>query len=357
MRATATVSVPGKTILFGEHAAVYGHPALVTALDHRMIVSVTTASPGDGTIRLEMRGAGSALSFSSEEAARIVARARHAWKEAFEQGDGAAFRPVTVPGELAVLAVILSTDERARTGRDHLVRIESTIPTGSGFGSSAALAVGIAAACGRAGGGSASLDDIGRLALEIERFQHGRPSGVDVQAVLRGGVLWCRRVVSGLEHDELRGAAARLDAFRLFDSGAPAEPTGEMVAGVRRLLDDDPARVGDAFAATEAATREGRDALERGDAEALVPIVRRAEAALESIGVVHPGVITEIRAIEAQGGAAKISGAGGRSGAGAGLVIVAHPDPAWHARFVPPPGWTPHRVRLGAPGLCDEVAA
>jgi mevalonate kinase len=357
MRATAAVSVPGKTILFGEHAAVYGRPALVTALDHRMIVTVTEVSPGGGAIRIEMQGGGSTRTVSREEADALAARARRGWTEAFTNGDGAAFRPVSVPGELAVLAVVLSTDARSRACRDLSVKIESAIPTGSGFGSSAALAVGIAAACVRAAGNAVSLDAIAESALGIERYQHGRPSGVDVQAVLRGGVLWCRRADTGLEHEPLRDAAARLDAFRLFDSGLPAESTGEMVASVRRLRDDDPARVESAFAETEDATRKGREALERGDADALVPIVRRASAALEAIGVVHPAVRSAIRAIEAQGGAAKISGAGGRTGEGAGLVIVAHPDPAWHARFVAPPGWIAHRVRLGAPGLCDEVAA
>jgi len=357
MRATAAVSVPGKTILFGEHAAVYGHPALVTALDHRMIVTVSAMSPGDGAIRIEMPGAGSSRALSLEEADGLVSRARQRWAAAFEEGDGSGFRPVAVPGDLAVLAVMLSTDGRERADRDLSVRIESTIPAGSGFGSSAALAVAVAAACGRAAGRAVTLDAIAELALSIERHQHGRPSGVDVQAVLRGGVLWYRRTEIRLEHVELHGVGDRLDTFRLFDSGAPCESTGEMVAAVRRLLDDDPKRVGDAFAGIEAATREGRAALERGDTDALVPIVRRASAALETIDVVHPAVRSAIRAIEVQGGAAKISGAGGRTGAGAGLVIVTHPDPAWHARFVPPPRWIAHRVRLGAPGLCDEVAA
>ena len=45
------------------------------------------------------------------------------------------------------------------------------------------------------------------------------------------------------------------------------------------------------------------------------------------------------------------------TGAGAGLVLVVHPDPAWHERFVAPAGWTAHRVRLGAEGLRTELAA
>jgi mevalonate kinase len=336
MSGEAAVSAPGKTILFGEHAAVYGHAALVTALDHRLTVTAWTPAPPErGTLRLEIPALG---------ISRIVAFAH----------------PVDAlhaPGDLAILAVTIGTEDLLRPA-GMAVRIDSAIPSGSGFGSSAALAVAVVAACRRACDDDVALDDIARLASSIESRQHGRASGVDVQAVLRGGLLWCRRRDDGtLESEALPAAGPRLDAFRLFHSGAPRESTGEMVDLVRRLLDREPARVRDAFATIDAATRDGRAALLGDDAAGLVPIVRRAEAALESIGVVPDGVRDAIRGIEAQGGAAKISGAGGVTGSGAGLVLVVHSDPGWHGRFVPPAGWTAHRVRLGAEGLRSELAA
>src|SRR4051794_13370272 len=36
-----TVSAPGKLMLFGEHAVVYNHPCLVTAVDQRMWATVS----------------------------------------------------------------------------------------------------------------------------------------------------------------------------------------------------------------------------------------------------------------------------------------------------------------------------
>ncbi len=337
MSGEVSVSAPGKTILFGDHAAVYGHPALVAALDRRMTVTArATASSERATLHLEL---------PSLHIERTVA-----WTQAVDS--------VTEPGDLAILAVTIGTAGLVRPPAGFHVRIESAIPVGCGFGSSAALAVAVVAACRRACGDNLSPDEIGRLALSIERHQHGRPSGVDVEAVLRGGVLWCRRLHDGaLERERLSAAPTWLEAFRLFHSGTPDETTGEMVVTVSRLLDREPARAREAFATIEAATRDGRVALERGDDAEIVPIVRQAEAALETIGVVPGGVREAIRAIEAQGGAAKISGAGGLTGAGAGLVLVVHPDPAWHERFVPPAGWTAHRVRLGAEGLRAEVAA
>jgi mevalonate kinase len=337
MSGEAAVSAPGKTILFGEHAAVYGHPALVAALDHRMTVTARASSSGErGTLRLEI------------PALRIVRTVPSTH----------VIHAVSEPGDLAILAVTLGTADMEPHPAGFHLRIESTIPSGAGFGSSAALAVAVVAACRRACGDDIAPDDIARLAVSIERYQHGRASGVDVQAVLRGGVLMCRRSEDGdLAREELPPAGRLLEAFRLFHTGAPNETTGTMVGAVRRLCDREPARVGAAFETIEAATRDGRDALVGGDVDALVPIVRRAEAALESIGVVPPVVLEAIRSIEAEGGAAKISGAGGLTGSGAGLVLVAHPDPAWHARFAAPAGWTAHPVRLGAEGLRAELAA
>jgi mevalonate kinase len=337
MTGEAAVSAPGKTILFGEHAAVYGHPALVTALDHRMTVSArVSASRGRGTLRLEIPSLG------IDKTVAVASRASD----------------LDAPGDLAVLAVTVATEGLGPRPNDIHLRIDSGIPSGAGFGSSAALAVSVVAACRRAYDDDVALDEIARLASAIERHQHGRASGVDVQAVLRGGVLWCRRRDDGvLEHEELPGTGAGLDAFRLFHTGTPNESTGDMVGRVRRLLDNEPARVREAFAVIETTTRDGRTALAAGDTAALVAIVKRAEAALEALGVVTRSVAEAIRVIESDGGAAKISGAGGASGAGAGLVIVVHPDAAWHTRFVPPAGWKAHRVRLGAEGLRSEVAA
>ena len=45
-----TVSAPGKLMLFGEHAVVYGYPCLVTAVDRRLSVSVERISSNEDNI-------------------------------------------------------------------------------------------------------------------------------------------------------------------------------------------------------------------------------------------------------------------------------------------------------------------
>jgi mevalonate kinase len=337
MMASAAASVPGKTILFGEHAAVYGHPAIVAALDHRMRVAVKANAHGRGGIGLELPSLGMARRFERDEIATIVAK-----------------RSAERPGDLALAAVALSAG--AWQG-DLDVRVDSAIPSGAGFGSSAALAVGIAASCRRACDLPATPGAIAAIALTIERYQHGNPSGIDVHAVLRGGAWWCRRDETGVTQEEIRLSPEALAAFRLFDTGTRAESTGEMIERVLKLRGRTPGVVEAAFTEMDRATHDGRAALESGDVAALVATVRRAHAALQAVDVVHPDVSRAVAAIEVAGGAAKISGAGGCVGKGSGLLLVVHEDPEWRRRFAVPPGWTPHPVALGAPGLREEVAA
>jgi mevalonate kinase len=356
MIAAAAVSSPGKTILMGEHAAVYGHPALVAALDVRMTVSVRPAA-GD-LVRLDMPAIGWHGEADWEALLRLAGSRRERWTDAFERGDGVTFDPVREPHELALFAV---GETGSRVDRRKLpglsIRVASAIPPRAGCGSSAALAVGIVGALSRALHLDLDEGGIAAVALAVERQQHGRPSGIDVEAVLRGGILWCRRGADGrIERDGLTPSPRSLAAFRLFHSGTPGETTGDMVAAVRSLDRRDPLRVRDALAVIDAATHEARAHLEGAEGDALVAVVRRCEAALEALGVVPEPVRAAIRAIERNGGAAKISGAGGATG-GAGLVLVVHSDPCWHERFMPPPGWTPLLAALGAAGLRDEVAA
>ena len=355
MSAGTVVSVPGKTILMGEHAAVYGHPALVAAIDRRLTVSVLSSEVGG--VRVEMPTIGWTGRAGWPELLTLAGERRSSWTEAFADGHGR-FVPVREPH---LLALIAAGEAASLAGGASLpgvaVTIASRIPSGAGCGSSAALGVAVVAALSAALGLPADDMAIARATLAVERAQHGRPSGVDVEAVLHGGIHWFHRGEDGLLRREgIRLGSSGLSAFRLFHSGAPAETTGAMVQLVRERERDDPLAVRDALATIDAATRQLRVALAEEDGDSVVALVRRCETALESLGVVPPQVASAIRAIERDGGGAKVSGAGGRTGAGAGLVLVVHPDPGWHARFAPPRGWTQLPAALGAPGLLREAA-
>ena len=169
------VSAPGKVILAGEHAVVYGYPALVAAIDKRL-----TLAARFGPTKKRYSG--------------LVKYA---------------------------LSQILSPGEKAD------IKIDSQIPVGSGLGSSAALATGLVWAL---------LPDQSEaiknsVVRKIEDKQHGQSSGVDQTVVREGGAIKYVKG-EGFEKVELNLAKAVL-----VDSGRPVETTGEMVAAVRRKLE------------------------------------------------------------------------------------------------------------------------
>jgi mevalonate kinase len=363
-RRPVEVSAPGKLILMGEHAAVYGRPALVAALDLRLTARLTPR-PG-GEVRLDLPGLGHAEATSWSELRTYARAARERWSRYAERPAPAAFREVRGEDPAHVVKIALGEAAEALGGGSDpegaCLRIESALPIGSGFGSSAATATAVVAAVlafARFGSeaGDPDPEQITRLALEVERRQHGFPSGVDGATVLEGGVLWARRRESGeLEIERIAVRSSLLRRLRVYDTGTPAEPTGAVVAAVRALRERDPGRHERTLDQMEAATHALRAELESGDGDPDQPLhlIREHEACLEDLGVVPREVRALVRRVEAAGGAAKISGAGSLSGSGAGSLLVYHPDARQVARWQFLRAFPFYPVHLGAPGFRRE---
>lgn len=390
-----TASTPGKLILLGEHAVVYGQPALVAAIDRRLTVRLETrpTSLEPHPLEMDLPRVGVLARDSWTGVMEYAHRARERWHRyaAAPSSEGFARVRGEDPAHLVKVALgetaehLTSGVDRARAELPGLrLTVDSDLPIGSGFGSSAALAVAVVAAVLTLGSGDAELDldVVERLALEVERRQHGMPSGVDGTTVLHGGAVWAERDAEGrLETTPLGSEEIDLEAlarFRVFDTGTPLQGTGEVVAAVRERLDGDPSlhrtveEIGDL-------TRRFRTLLQKVPGTlpkspdimaGMLDLVRRVEAGLERLGVVPEPVCRLVRRIESEGGAAKISGAGALEsppgGLGAGSLLVLHPEPE-ELRLGTPDGAGPDGtrsleegmesldLRLGAEGLRIEI--
>lgn len=357
-RRPVAVSAPGKLILMGEHAAVYGRPALIAAIDLRLTAHF---SPQPGReVHLDLPGLGHQETASWEDLRAYARAARERWDRYAERPAPETFRHVRGEDRAHVVKIALGEVAEALSGDTPglLLRVDSELPIGSGFGSSAATATAVVAGLLSFLDTGDEPERIARLALEVERRQHGLPSGVDGVTVLHGGVLWARRLESGhLEVEPLTVRSGLLERLRVYDTGTPAEPTGAVVAAVRALQERDPVRHKGFLGRMEAATRSFRALLEEegGDPDRALHLIREHEACLEGLGVVPEEVRSLVRRVEADGGAAKISGAGSLSGPGAGSLLVYHPDPEQVARwdFLRP--FLFHPVRLGSPGFRREA--
>jgi mevalonate kinase len=346
---------------------VYGRPALVAAVDLRLTARLAPLSdvPPD-RVRLDLPALGLGVDSSWPEIREYARTARAAWLRYSEQPSLERFYALRGDDPAYVVKVALG-EALAALGDDppaagHL-RVDSRLPIGSGFGSSAATATAVIAAAlaWRSAQRSAPLDRgrIEQLALEVERRQHGLPSGVDTATVVRGGLLWARKTAAGLEVETLEGRAPLLGRLRVYDTGTPPEPTGAVVAAVRSRRERDAARFERLLDRIEGAARGLRAELfpAEEDSGRVLYLLREHEACLEELGVVPEPVREVVRRIEGAGGAAKISGAGSLAGPGAGSLLVYHPEPdriaSW--RILKP--FPSHSVQLGAPGLRQETDA
>ncbi|HEX2164394.1 MAG TPA: hypothetical protein VHM02_10635 [Thermoanaerobaculia bacterium] len=364
MPRTSTASAPGKLILAGEHAVVYGRPALVAAVDLRLTATLARRDGrGERTVRIEVPQLGVAEEVAWEAVREHARAARRRW-EAWAAGSGESFSAVRGGDAAHVVKVALgeAADHLGEPAPPSLdLAIRSELPLGSGFGSSAAAAVTVVAGFCALLGRDPAPAEIEALAREVERRQHGLPSGVDAATVLHGGVLWAERGPDGrLAIEPFPGRSPLLADLAVFDTGTPADSTGAVVAAVRERYAVERERIDPAWEAIEGATRELRALLEEGVGGAegrrrLVELIRALEAGLEVLGIVPEPVRELVRRVEAAGGAAKVSGAGTITGEAAGSLLVAHPEPERVAEWGFLGGLVRHPVALGGAGLRVEV--
>jgi mevalonate kinase len=255
----------GKAILLGEHAVVYGHPALAGALG-RGVRAAATTKPGPSTLTIAD------------------------WKVAVLATDD---HPVA-----EALRALCDAAGSGATGLAFTVR--AGIPPAAGLGSSAALAVALA----RVLCPDASDDRIADIASAAERCFHGTPSGIDVALATRGGLGLFRRGTG------LAPVAAEPIELAVGLTGEPRR-TADMVARVREALSRTPA-ARDRIDALGDAARRGADALIAGDLAGLGALMNDAHDHLAALGVSSPGLDELVAAARDAGAAgAKLTGAGG----------------------------------------------
>ena len=363
-RLLARVSVPGKLILMGEHAVVYGRPALVAATSLRLRIDLYRSHRAGVEVELPELQYQDHVSW--QEILRYASRMRQRWErydasptpEVFASlQDDSADRLVLLALGEAITALGEDPGAKGHPLSALRLRVDSAVPMQAGFGSSAAIAVAVVTAVCALFGRAERWSLIGPIAGEVERRQHGAPSGVDVATVFHGGMLRARRAGEELSIEPLAARPDTLRRLRLFDTGRSAEPTGTVVAAVRAQHDLHPGSFEESLDAAETATLAFQAAVTASaDRIDLVPPIRDAQRYLESLGVVPEPVCDAVRAIEALGGAAKISGSGSLAGPGAGSLLVLLPDgienlPEPLARF------PEHEVSLGAEGVWVEVVS
>lgn len=310
---TIQVKAPGKLILSGEHAVVYGYPALAMAVNRHVTAVVTSESSQH--IRFNLTDLSHDSHFSLDGLRKLKERIKRKYHR-FVRGEYGIRQVLQKPFELAQIALGMAADgikDKTTTPGVNL-KVNSTIPVGCGMGSSAATILSVMAAMSHYVGSPMSNDALYQLALEAENMQHGYSSGLDLRVAMQGGCIYMHQGV--WEARELPPLS-----MCLVNTGTPESTTGECVEKVAAIFKN--TMIGEQFAAV---TKSLDNALQSSSKSAVYAAIRANHRLLIEIGVVPLRIQTFIADIEAMNGVAKICGAGAVTGDRAGIVLIISDD-------------------------------
>ncbi|WP_336337960.1 mevalonate kinase [Haloarcula brevis] len=325
-----TSSAPGKVYLFGEHAVVYGEPAVPCAIERRVHVTATEIDEGLRIHANDLQLDGFTVEYS---------------------GDGESHPDVDVAESLveAGMGYVNEAVAQARDAADapdagFEISVEGDIPLGAGLGSSAALVVAAIDAATRELGVELSAGEIADRAYRVEHaVQDGQASRADTFCSAMGGAV-------RVEGDDCR----RLDGIDNlpfvigYDGGAG--DTGALVAGVRDLREEYDFAA-DTVEAIGDVVREGEAVLGTGDYERLGDLMDFNHGLLSALGVSSRSLDSMVWAArDADAHGAKLTGAGG----GGCIVALDETDDALTALKYTPGCESVFRAELDTDGVRRE---
>ena len=286
-------SAPAKIILFGEHAVVYGRPAIAAPVmqvrAHARVEDGSSPGVWLNAPDIDQR-------FHLEDAS----------------DDDPFARAVNVFAERSGLSVL----------PDLLITIRSTIPMASGLGSGAALAAAVIRALALHIGKQdlARDEQVSAMTYEVEKLLHGTPSGIDNTVVSFERPVYFVRQQPANIIETLR--VKRAVQFVIADSGVTGF-TKEIVGDVRRQWRLDKDRFESLFDGCGHIAEAARKALEEGDSHQLGQLMRENQLLLNKMTVSSEVLERLIEAAEGAGAlGAKLSG----SGRGGNIIALVMPD-------------------------------
>ncbi len=288
-----TATAPGKIILFGEHAVVYGRPAIAVPVRQIRARTVVSADPRGqpGAVRIQ--------------AADIDL---DAWLDELE-----ADHPLK-----QVIRGVLNELQIGRLPACRL-KITSSIPVAAGLGSGAAVSVATIRALAAFLGRSLTDERVSALAYEVEKLHHGTPSGIDNTVITYAAPVYFKKG----QPIEILHLGSHFTIV-IGDTGI-SSPTMVAVSDLRKLWLADPHQYEAIFDAAGEIAKRARVCIENGMLQALGPLMDENQSLLEQMGVSSDELERLVQAARQAGAiGAKLSG-GGRGG---NMISLVHPEHA-----------------------------
>ena len=183
-------AAPGKIILSGEHAVVYGCPALAMAINDFCYVTLQVAANLPFCLTLNLSDYAWQQSFSKQNLLYLQKQTEERYQN-FLQGKISNNKILLAAELLAIYTVIFFRQRFAIDTNTCLnVTVTSSIPTSCGLGSSAALIVAIGRAIQQCSQQLISPEVFLTWSREVENLQHGCSSGIDLYLAYHGGMVF-----------------------------------------------------------------------------------------------------------------------------------------------------------------------
>ncbi len=279
-----TVSAPGKLMLFGEHAVVYGKPCIVTAVDQRLKLQVSRLD--EPIFQLEAKDVG-------------IENYKKPLSE-LDEGDipkGAKFVEVALANFLKQYPIYTS---------GVYISTQSQFKSTFGFGSSSASTVCTIKALSELFKVNLSDKQIFDLAYETVLDIQGVGSGFDIASVIYGGTLYF--VTGGKKIEPLKIKDLPLIVGY---TGVKAD-TSTIVKEVKIRFEKYPKLLKNIYDGIELIVEQAKIALGKKDLKKVGQFMNINQGYLEALGVSSPKLSSMIYAAREAGAyGAKLSGAGG----------------------------------------------
>ena len=333
-------SAPGKIHLIGEHSVCYGYPAIISAIEKRTVVKIKKAKK----IKIKNNALGEEGEFEIKQVLKTAEKCRDLWQEGCKKNNFSKLFRFLKSSALnfnkAAVGLIL---EKTKTKKGFSLEVESELPLGMGLGSSASFSVSLSMAISEFLSIRLSKKEINQMAFEIEKINHGRPSGGDNFISTFGGTVWFER--GKWTHINLPSFLKEIAL--VFLPRKKGTTTAKLIQKVRSL----PAKLREEKTKNIAsAAYKMREGIKKENPKAISDSINAAQESLRELGVSTPKVEKIVTAVRSIGGAAKLSGAGG-----GGAIICFHQDKKQLAKLLKSLSLDFFNVRLGAKGVKKYV--
>jgi mevalonate kinase len=290
----ATISsAPGKIILFGEHAVVYGYPAIAIPVNERQAKVKIFPLIGGSTEQIQFIAPQIQLEKDYKELDQS-----HPFKIALDE-----------------VKQFLNIDQYPSCK----IHLTSSIPISSGLGSSAAISIALIKAMCEFVGFQPPKDVLSQMAFRVEVEFHGHPSGIDNSVIAYNQPILFQKEK---EMEFLKPAADF--TIIIADSGIVGN-TKSAVSGVRERWLTNQLMYDDFFKKISEIVVQAKKEIELGNQSQLGKLMSLNHEILDRLGVSLP-TLDRLVDIAIKNGAlgAKLSG----GGLGGNIIVLTLPEKA-----------------------------